>query len=377
MMVVRIYADAGATSFPKAPGMVEAMKSYLDEGAFNINRGGYGASYETALKVQEVREKVSDFFGAKNPRYTVFTPGITYSLNSLYMGLLKPGDHVITTSVEHNCVMRPLHFLAKKGVELSIANCGNDGSLDVGVVKSLIKPNTKIITMIHATNVCGRILPLDDIAQLCKETKVKLIVDTAQTAGYSDIKAVGIDALAFTAHKGLLAAPGLGGLILSPETADELEPVIFGGTGSFSDEYSHPTIMPDKLESGTLNLPGIIGLGEAIGYIGSVGLTNMRKHKQNLTEAFIQGISGVKNINIYGGGGVPVISIDFINADNAEIAARLDEDYSIMTRCGLHCAPSAHKTLGTYPNGTVRFSFGYFNTLDEINEIVRAVKEVA
>lgn len=376
----KVYADNSATSFPKAPGVSDAIKDFLDHVGCNINRGGYESSYNVAFEVLNTRKLLCEMFHFNEPRNVVFTPGITYSLNMILKGFLKEGDHVITTSMEHNGLMRPLHELSKNGVTYDLVKCGTDGSLDPKDVTELIKPNTKAVVMTHASNVCGTVLPIHDVSEICTKLGIKLIIDSAQTAGVVDIDMAYIDAVTFTCHKGLLASQGLGGFIVKNDFAKEIKPVIMGGTGSLSHEITQPDLLPDKFESGTMNIPAIIGLKKSLEYIKSVGTKEVFEKEIWLTEKFVSEISLIDDVSIIGKKDmidrIAVISLDFKNKDNAEIAAALDSDYGIMTRCGLHCAPNAHKTLQTYPHGTVRFSFGHFNTADDIEYIIQSVKDV-
>jgi cysteine desulfurase family protein len=356
------------------------MKDFLDNVGCNVNRGGYESSYNIAMEILDTRTMLCEMFDFNDPRNVIFTPGLTYSLNVLIKGLLKQGDHIITTSMEHNSVMRPIHDLSVSGITYDIVRCNSDGTLNVNDILKLINPKTKAVIMTHASNVCGTVLPIYDVAEICQKYNLKLIVDTAQTAGILDIDMMCIDALAFTCHKGLLASQGLGGFIIKNDMAERIEPIITGGTGSLSHEIIQPDFLPDKFESGTMNIPAIIGLKKALEYIKSVGTKIIFTREMHLTERFISGISKSNGVNIIGKkditGRTAVISLDFPNNDNAIIAALLSNDYGIMTRCGLHCAPNAHKTLMTYPHGTVRFSFGHFNTPDEIDYIIESIKEI-
>lgn len=376
----KVYVDNGSTSFPKAPGVSDAIKDFLDNSGCNVNRGEYSDSHDIAMQIVDTRQMIADLFGARSPQEVIFTPGITYSLNILLQGFLKEGDHVITTSMEHNAVMRPLHALSKKGVVYDVVLCGGDGSLKAVDFIPYIKKETKAIVMIHASNVCGAIMPIYDVSEICREHKLKLIVDAAQTAGVLDIDTHGIDALAFTGHKGFLSAQGIGGFVIKKEFADEIEPVITGGTGSLSHDIEQPDFLPDKFESGTMNIPAIIALKKALEYINLTGTQVIHEKENRLAATFISKIHDIDGINIIGkednGIRVAVVSLDFPEKDNALIANTLDSRYGIMTRCGLHCAPLAHKTLNTYPHGTIRFSFGYFNTMDEVEYIVSSIKEI-
>jgi len=373
-----IYIDNSATSFPKAPGVSDVMKEFIDNVGCNVNRGGYKDSYDVGLEIFKARQLISDLFYTGDPQEVVFTPSVTYSLNMLLQGYLKKGDHIITTSMEHNSVMRPLHTLLQRGVAYDVALCDNEGSLEINSIIPLIRKETKAIVMLHASNVCGTVMPIENVADVCQKYGLKLIVDAAQTAGVLDIDASRIDALAFTGHKGLLGPQGIGGFVVKKELANEITPIIVGGTGSQSDMFEQPNMLPDKFESGTMNIPAILGLKKAIEYIQTVGIKEIYEKEMELTSAFISKVQEIEGARIIGKKGVSdrvaVVSLDFPESDNAEIATLLDEKYNIMTRCGLHCAPMAHKTLSTYPHGTVRFSFGYFNTMDDVEYIVQSIK---
>ena len=375
----KVYADNGSTSFPKAPGVSDAIKGFLDNKGCNINRGGYADSYDTATEILEARQIMAEMFHVRDPRGVIFTPGATFSLNILLQGFLKPGDHVITTAMEHNAVMRPLSALSGKGVSYDAAPCGADGSMNAAVIIPLIRKETKAVVMLHASNVCGAVMPVEDVSEICRKRGIRLIIDAAQTAGVLDIDADMADALVFAGHKGLLGPQGVGGFIIKRDFADEISPLVFGGTGSLSHEFDQPDFLPDKFEPGTMNIPAIIGLKKALEYINSAGVKAIYKKETELVSAFVSGIQGLDGVKIIGrknAGGAAVVSLDFPGNDNALIAAALDEKYGIMARCGLHCAPAAHKSLNTYPHGTLRFSFGHFNTLEEADYIARAIKEI-
>jgi len=376
----KVYLDNCSTSFPKAPGVSDAIMDYLDNRGCNINRGGYSDSYDVAMEILETRQLISDFFHSGNAQKVIFTPSITYSLNMLLQGYLRKGDHVITTSMEHNSVMRPLHALLSNGVSYDVALCDEAGSLIVDSITPLLRKETKAVVMLHASNVCGTVLPIEAVAEICRKNNIRLIVDAAQTAGVLDIDASCIDALAFTGHKGLLGPQGIGGFIIKKDFADEVTPLITGGTGSRSHEFEQPGTLTDKFESGTMNIPAILGLKKAVEFINKTGVKQIFKKEMELTAIFIESIQGVRGVNIIGRKSmkdrVAVVSLDFPDSDNALIAAALDEHFGIMTRCGLHCAPAAHKTLKTYPQGTVRFSFGYFNTMEDVEYSIQAIKNL-
>ncbi|MDG2865927.1 aminotransferase class V-fold PLP-dependent enzyme, partial [Vibrio parahaemolyticus] len=273
-----------------------------------------------------------------------------------------------------NAVMRPLVQLEKKGINFTRVMCDEYGRLNALDIEMAIKKDTRLVVLTHASNVSGTILPIKEVGEICEKHGIKFIVDTAQTAGCIelDMKENKIDVLAFTGHKGLMGPQGIGGFLVSNNMANEIEPLISGGTGSMSDSEEIPSFMPDKFESGTLNIPGIFGLNEALKFINSIGIRNIYNKEMNMAKRFIEGLNEIDRLKIIGlkgiEGRVSTISIDCIYQDNAIVSHRLDSEFNIMTRCGLHCAPSAHKTLGTFPQGTIRFSIGYHNTIEEINE---------
>ncbi|MEG0354828.1 MAG: aminotransferase class V-fold PLP-dependent enzyme, partial [Lachnospiraceae bacterium] len=369
--------DNGSTSFPKAPKVAEAVSQLLTQGAFNINRGSYEGAYEVANQVLETREKLARLFHAENSKQVVFTQGITHSLNYF---LLKPGDHVITTGMEHNAVMRPLYQLEKQGITYDVLPANANGEIQAKDLEALIRDNTKAVVMLHASNVCGTILPIEAIGEICAKHSIFFGVDTAQSAGTIDVdmQKCQIDFLAFTAHKGLLGPQGIGGFLISNRLNEVMVPLIAGGTGSQSDSFDMPDILPDKYESGTLNLPGIIGLHVALDYLEEMQIANIHQKKMELTGYFLEQLQQFNTVKVIGQQGVEnrvaVVSLDFLGQDNGEVAFELEQDYKIMTRVGLHCAPMAHKSLGTYPHGTVRFAFSTFNTKEEIDICIHALR---
>ena len=377
-----IYADNACTSFPKPKQTADAVYNYIAQTGVNINRGGYASSYEASDIVFDCRELLSGFFNAEDCRNVVFTQNITQSLNIVLKGFLKPKDHVLCSSMEHNAVMRPLCQLQKQGVEFDRIPCDSEVFLQFDEIEKLIKPNTKAIVMQHASNVCGSIMPVERVGALCREHGLRFIVDSAQTAGILpiDMQKMNIDALCFTGHKSLLGPQGIGGFILKEGFAAEIEPLISGGTGSISHTEQIPDFMPDRFEPGTLNLPGIAGLKAGIEWIQAKGIDNIFAHEMDLTKRFIDAVRGIKQLKIAGPQGIDnrtgVVSVYTDKRDLSETAYTLDSRFDIQTRVGLHCAPSAHKTLGTYPAGTIRFSFGVFNTSDDIEAVINALQEV-
>ena len=377
-----IYFDNSSTSFPKAPNVGRAMGEFIENGAFNINRGSYEGAYEAGSAVLDTREMLKDLFNAPDSKNVVFTPSVTYSLNYFIKGFLKPNDHVLVTSVEHNAVMRPLVQMKELGLEFDVVPCDEEGSITADDFRKYIKENTKAIITTHASNVCGTIIPIEEIGALCKEKGLVYAVDTAQTAGILniDMQKANIDFLAFTGHKGLLGPQGIGGFISSDKLEGLIYPIISGGTGSLSDSEEMPDFLPDRFESGTLNLPGIIGLHQALVYLKEAGIYNMRNEKMEITKYFLDKVKEIEGAKVAGKktveGRLGVVSIDFEGFDNSIVSFYLSSKYKIMTRVGMHCAPRAHQTLNTFPQGTVRFSFSHFNTKEEVDICIDAIKTI-
>lgn len=380
-----IYLDNGATSFPKPKEVSDAVYEYMTKVGANINRGGYQSAYTLEGVVFETRELLKNMFGASDCKNVVFTKNVTESINVILKGFLKPGDHVLCSSMEHNAVMRPLVQLEKQGVSFDRIPANDKGELDLSKVLSMIKPNTKAIVMTHASNLVGTVNPIGEVGAIAHEYGIKMIVDSAQSAGVIPInmKEMNIDALCFTGHKSLLGPQGIGGFILDEDMISLIEPIISGGTGSISHSEEIPDFMPDRFEPGTMNLPGIVGLNAGLKWIDAAGMDNIARHELGLTKRFIDGITPLEQaglVKIFGlrgtEGRVGVVSIQTLGIDCAEAAFRLDSEYGIMTRVGLHCAPSAHKTIGSFPTGTIRFSFGNFNTEEEVDVAIRALTEI-
>ena len=378
----QIYFDNGSTSWPKAPGVPEAMADLLTHGAFNINRGNYEGAYEIEGVVLDTREQLARLFHAENSKGVVFTPGVTYSLNLFIKGFLKSGDHVIVTGLEHNAVMRPLEQMRSMGVRYDIARTDRDGNLDLDHLRSLIGEATRAVLVTHASNVCGTVVPIEEIGQICREHDLIFAVDTAQTAGTLDIdmEKCGIDFIAFTGHKGLLGPQGIGGFLITERLNKAMTPLLAGGTGSQSDSLLLPENLPDKYESGTMNLPGIVGLHAALSYLEEQGIGRIHDRKMALTGYFLERVSEIPEIRIVGRKDlehrVAVVSLDFQTVDNAVAAFELEQAAGIMTRVGLHCAPVAHRSLGTFPQGTVRFAFSASNTEEEIDICIEEMNKI-
>ena len=376
-----VYLDNGATSYPKAPGVAKSMSDYILNVGTNIGRGAYDSSYEAENIVYETRELICELFNFDKPENVIFTKNVTESMNVLIKGLLRDGDHVVVSSMEHNAVMRPLNALGDK-IEYTRVQCNKLGELKIEDVENSIKPNTRAVIMTHASNVCGTILDLEKVGEICKRNNKFFIIDGAQTAGFSDIdfQRLNADAIGFTGHKSLLGPQGIGGFVVNDRTAGEMNTLIEGGTGSLSDTERQPDYMPDKFEAGTLNIPGIYGLNASLKYLFSYGIKNIREKEVYLLDKFLEGLLNVKKIRLVGkttsDDRTAVLSVDFIDDDNGLVAYELGKEYGIMTRSGLHCAPSAHKTLGTFPEGTARFSLGHFTTLEEIEYSISCINDI-
>lgn len=379
---MKVYLDNGATSFPKAPGVKEAIMDFFDNIGTSVNRGSYDKSLQAERVVYETREMLCEMFNYENTNNVVFTKNITESLNIILKGFLKDGDHVIVSSVEHNAVMRPLTKLSEKGVTYSKVNCNELGELDIEDLKNQLNPNTKMVVMTNCSNVCGTILDLKSVGQFCKENDLFFVVDAAQTAGVIkvDMKELNADAICFTGHKSLLGPQGIGGFIINDRMNPLVDSFIEGGTGSKSESEEQPNYLPDKFESGTPNIVGIYGLHASLKYLKETGLKKIYDHEMVLTQRFLDGIKDIEEIRIIGRkdtvNRLAVVSIDFTGEDNSEIAHILSTNFGIATRVGLHCAPSAHKTFGTFESGTIRFSFSYANTEDDIDYAIKAIKEI-
>lgn len=381
-MEEKIYFDNGSTSWPKAPGVQEAVSELLKNGAFNINRGNYAGAYEVESVVLETRDQLVQLFHGTDSRNVIFTPGITYSLNYFIKGFLKNGDHVLVSGLEHNAVMRPLEQMKLAGVDYDIVPVDEEGNLDPEDLRERIRINTKAVIMTHASNVCGTVVPIREIGSICKEYGLFFAVDTAQSAGTLpvDMQECQIDFLAFTAHKGLLGPQGIGGFLISERLDKKMEPYIAGGTGSQSDSLLMPDYLPDKYESGTMNLPGIIGLHASLDYIREQGLKAIHDKKMELTEYLLNEVKRIPQVRIVGKKDVQdrvaVVSLDFLTIDNAVAAFELEQECGVMTRVGLHCAPAAHQSLHTFPQGTVRFAFSASNTFSEIDRCVEGILKI-
>ena len=382
----RIYLDQASTSFPKAPGVAQAMVDYLTMNGVNVNRGCYSSAYSAEEVIYETRQLLAELFHFSKCKNVIFTPNVTTSLNFILKGFLKPGDHILVSAMEHNAVMRPVVQLASLGISFDRIPCRTDSSMILEKVEELIRPETKAIVTLHASNVCGTRMPLDALGEICQRHQLYFVVDSAQTAGIVPINMdkMHIDALAFTGHKGLRGPQGTGGFLVSQELAEQMEPLISGGTGSVSHTEEIPDFMPDRFESGTPNLPGIYGLHEALLYLKTHSLQAINEKELSLTGYFLERLQALddtgRHIRIIGKKDLTnrnaVVSIQTPEIDMSQVAWQLDNEYGVMTRVGLHCAPNAHKTLGTYPAGTIRFSFGPENTKNELDFAIQGLKKI-
>ncbi|ADL54028.1 aminotransferase class V-fold PLP-dependent enzyme [Clostridium cellulovorans] len=370
-----IYFDNSSTTFPKPPTVIEAVNNFITSIGGNPSRGANSTSLNASRLVYDCRVELSNFFDFNLPSNVIFTHNITYALNMLIKGIVKDGWHVITSSMDHNSTLRTLFSLnLEDTIELSILQTDETGLLDLDVFENAIKHNTKLVVLSHASNIIGSIQPLKTIGDICKKYNIYFIIDTAQSAGIIPIsfKEFNCDALAFTGHKSLFGIQGIGGFLISEELSKECSSIFTGGTGSSSSELTHPSILPDKYEPGTLNTPGIVSLLEGIRFINNISLQKIHTKDLELSETFLKGMSNLKNYKIYRSPTIsestPTISFTHNTINNEELAFLLSNEFNISCRSGLHCAPLAHKTIGTYPNGTIRFSFSYFNTTEEINE---------
>jgi cysteine desulfurase/selenocysteine lyase len=411
-----IYFDNAATSWPKPPGVIEAMVHFMEEVGANPGRSGHRLSVEAGRIVYETREALAELFNIEDPLRIAFGYNVTEGLNLALRGYLRPGDHVITSSMEHNSVMRPLRALEREGVELTVVACSLEGFLDPDDVEAAIQPNTVMVILNHGSNVVGSLLPVAEAGRICRQHDLLLLVDAAQTAGAYpiDVEADNIDLLGFTGHKALCGPMGTGGLYIGPRVdLERLEPLKRGGTGSRSEMEEQPDFLPDMCESGTANTVGLAGLGAGVRFVLEQGVEKIRRHEETLTAQLIEGLKTIPStgsgqapstgsgqapstgpsagsgqgsgrrpgVTVYGGHDATrqtaTVSFNVAGLEPSEVGLRLDEEYGILCRVGLHCAPSAHKTIGTFPTGTVRFGLSYFNTEEEVELALRAVREMA
>jgi len=379
-----IYLDHAATSWPKPPVVADAMIAFMEEAGGNPGRSGHRLSVAAGRVVYETREALAELFHVEDPLRMILSPNVTYALNLTLHGLLVPGDRVVTSGIEHNSVMRPLRSLESAGVEVVVVPCAADGSTDLDAMRQAIVPGTTLVVVNHASNVVGTLSPVGDIARLAHSVGALCVVDAAQTAGVLpiDVQALGIDVLAFTGHKGLLGPTGTGGMAIAPHLEPErFRPAFCCGTGSRSEEELPPEVFPDRLEPGTPNGVGIAGLGASVRFLLDRGIDEVRSHEVALTERLVSGLLTIPGVKVYGPASAldrtATVSVRIDGLRVSDVGWRLDEDHDILTRVGLHCSPAAHRTLGTFPEGTVRLSAGLFTTERDIDATLVAVSEIA
>lgn len=377
-----IYLDNAATSYPKPEKVYEEINRCMREYCANPGRGGHLMSIASGKAVIEARETIAKFFNFKDSMRLCFTKNATEALNIAIKGSLKQGDHVITTCMEHNSVVRPLRTLEKyMGIEISVIKGNKYGELDPEDVGKSIKGNTKLIVCTLSSNVNGIVMPVKELGEIAREKEKLFLVDGSQGVGTIkiDVEDMGIDMLAFPGHKGLLGPQGIGGLYVREGV--EISPLMQGGTGSNSENIYQPEIMPDLLESGTLNTPAIVGLNYGIEFINSFGIENIKAYRHTLVKRLHEGVEGLKGIEIYSSremnNNSGIVALNFEGIDSTEVSYVLDKVYGIATRAGLHCSPAAHETLGTLKTGIVRFSVSCFTTIEEIDLTIEALKEIA
>ena len=378
-----IYFDNGATSFPKPKRVATAVQeSFTDYGA-NPGRSGHAMSIGTAVKVFGVREQLADMFGMQSPQEVAFTLNCTHAINKAMKGILREGDHVLISDLEHNAVLRPIHTLASRGlITYSVVETfPSDTMRTVTSFASAIRSETRLVACTHASNVFGSILPIQEIGRLCRNGDIFFLVDAAQSAGVLDIKPRdwGIDFLCLAGHKGLYGPAGTGALITS--LGGFLDTIIEGGTGSFSGSYDQPEEMPDRMESGTLSTMGILGLGAGVSFVLEKGVQAIYTHEMKLATETFEALSQIHGVTLYTAGcnfqqQVPVISFN-LDGKSSEETVSLLSDRGFALRGGLHCAPLAHQKMGTLETGTARISFGAFNTLGQVHKLLKAIQEIA
>ncbi len=378
-----IYFDNAATSWPKPESVIAAMNYFNSNIGSNPGRSGHSRSIESGRILFDTRELLANLFSVPDLLRIVFTANSTFSLNLALRGILKSGDHVITTSMEHNSVMRPLHALEEQGVEITVVQANPDGTLSPELIEKAIRKNTRMIVMIHASNVAGTIMPLAETGKIASAHGILFCVDASQSVGAVDIDVseLNIDILCFTGHKSLFGPMGTGGIYIKKGIEKEIKPLVCGGTGSRSEFEEQPDFMPDKFESGTLNVIGIAGLGAGVSFINNTGIDVIREREYELSSMFLDGIKNLNGLKIYGNPNskdrTAVVAFNFDSVSSSEASSIFENNYGILSRAGLHCAPSAHKTIGSFPGGTNRFSFSFFNTEQQIETGINAVKRIS
>lgn len=375
-----IYLDSAATSYHKPDGVARAVAEAISHMG-NPGRGAHEASLDASRVVYGTREKMAGLFGVEEASQIVFTANSTESLNIAIQGLVDPGDHVITTVMEHNSVLRPLYLCQQRGVSLTILPFSAAGTVTPEAIEAVIRSNTRMIVCTHGSNLTGDLNDLEAIGRVCKKHHLLFVVDASQTAGVFPIQmdSMNIDVLCFTGHKSLMGPQGTGGMCVRKGV--RIRPLLVGGSGIDSYSKIHPQVMPTALEAGTLNAHGIAGLSAALDFIKKVTPDVIRQREEELTRRFVCQIKSIPGVKLYGNyeqfPRAPILSLNILDYDSGEIADVLAQDYGIMTRAGAHCAPLMHEALGTKSQGAVRFSFSYFNTEEEIDQAAKAIRELA
>lgn len=376
-----IYFDNAATSWPKPPAVRQALDAYFGEAGGNPGRSGHHMSIAAGRIVLEAREGIARLFNISDPSRIVFTKNATEALNLAIIGLVRPGDHVVTTSLEHNSVMRPLRHLEEQGVKVTVVACSPEGLLDPDDVRQALRLETRLLVTTHGSNVVGTLLPVGELAAMARELGIPYLVDAAQTAGALpiDVEELGIDLLAFTGHKSLMGLTGSGGLYIRPGLA--LTPLMRGGTGSVSEMEVQPDFLPDAYESGTLNVVGLSGLAAGVAFLLERGMEEVRAHEMALIKGFLEGARQIPGLKSYGPADIEqrfgVVSFNLADLMPSEVGLMLEKNWGILCRVGLHCAPAAHRTIGTYPTGTVRFSWSIFNSMEQIEAALGALAGIS
>jgi cysteine desulfurase/selenocysteine lyase len=377
-----VYLDNAATSWPKPEVVYRSMDDYMRHTGANPGRSGHELSIEAGRIVYETRESLATLFSIGDPTRVIFTSNATEALNIVIGGFLHPGDHVVTSSMEHNSVMRPLRAAEQRGVEVTVVKCSPSGTLHTADMERAIGSNTRLVALNHASNVVGVLLPIAEVGLIARRRGVRFLVDAAQTAGCSpiDVEAMNIDLLAFSGHKGLYGPQGTGGLYIRKGIESSIEPLKHGGTGSRSEFEYQPDFLPDKYESGTPNTVGLAGLGAGVRFVLEQG-GNIQKKERELTSALLDGLRSIDGVVVHAddmaSSRISVISFNILGLTPSEVAIQLEEEHEILCRPGLHCAPTTHRTLGTFPQGTVRLSPGYFSSEEDIDVTLEAVSGIA
>lgn len=377
-----IYLDNAATTVDKPQCVTDAVVQAMCHMG-NAGRGAHDASLDASRIIFETRMKLAELFHADGPEQVAFTANSTEALNMAIQGIFNPKDHVITTQLEHNSVLRPLYHMEEQGVELTILEADTDGNISYGELEAAVRENTRAVVCTHASNLTGNMIDLERVGQICRRRGILLIVDASQSAGVYpvDMQAMNIDVLCFTGHKGLMGPQGTGGICVRKGLS--IRPLLMGGSGVHSYQKSHPSEMPTALEAGTLNGHGIAGLHAALSYLEEMGMEQLRRQEMELMWLFYDGVASLPGVTVYGDfsdrtmNRAPIVTLNIGSYDSGEVSDELYVRYGISTRAGAHCAPLMHQALKTVEQGAVRFSFSHRNTKAEVLEAVRAVQELA